>query len=139
MPRIHFTLLTAGKGFRQFPTKGSVGSIKRDRTAFSPTHEPDGRRTLSVQADITGSTLRLILRLDSLHLGAQQVGARTYAFSYFRSSSSPMATPEIVPSNSPVIVKSSGVPEALNNTTFTIAVDVRAPDAPLKRPVPPVI
>jgi len=42
-------------------------------------HEPDGRRTLSVQADITGSTLRLILRLDSLHLGAQRVGARAFA------------------------------------------------------------
>jgi hypothetical protein len=43
--------------------------------------EPDGRCTLSVQADITGSTLRLILRLDSLHSGAQRVGARAYAFS----------------------------------------------------------
>ena len=44
-------------------------------------HEPDGRRTLPVQADITGSTLRLILRLDSLHLRAQRAGARANAFS----------------------------------------------------------
>ena len=103
--------------------------------------EPDGRRTLSVQADITGSTLRLILRLDSLHLGAQRVGARAYASSYCRSScpSSPMATPETVPSNSPVSVPSTTPPEALNNTADNIAVNVRAPDAPLKRPVPPVI
>src|SRR2546427_10620311 len=104
-------------------------------------HEPDGRHTLSVQADITGLTLRLILRLDSLHSGAQRVGARAYASSYRRSScpSSPMATPETVPSNSPVSVPSTTPPEELNTTGVNIAVNVRVPDAPLKRPVPPVI
>jgi hypothetical protein len=43
-------------------------------------HKSDGRRTLFVQAEITESTLRLILQLDSLPLGAQRVGARAYAF-----------------------------------------------------------
>ena len=104
-------------------------------------HEPDGRRTLPVQADITGSTLRLILRLDSLHLGSQRPEARAYGFSYRRAScpSSPMAAPETVPSNSPVSVPSTTPPEALNNTGNNVAVNVRAPDASLKRPVPPVI
>ena len=103
--------------------------------------EPDARRTLSVQADITGSALCLILRLDSLHCGAQRVGAGACACSYCRSSCpySPLATPKTVPSNSPVFVRSSGALEALNNTGVNVAVNVRVPDAPLKRPVPPVI
>ena len=83
-------------------------------------------RTLSVQAGITGSTLRLILRLDSLHLGAQRVGARAYAFSYCRSSwrSSSAATPETVPVNSPVAAKKTGLLEASANTGFTVSVNV---------------
>jgi hypothetical protein len=103
-------------------------------------HEPDGRRTLSVLADITGSTLRLILRLDSLHLEGQRLGARAYAFSYCRPSCpSPPATPETVPVNSPVEAKKTGFPKASANTGTTISVKVRLPDAFLKRPVPPVI
>ena len=74
-------------------------------------HERDGRRHLP------------ILRLGSLHSGAQRVGARAYAFSYCRSSwrSSSMATPETVPVNSPV-TKSAGALEALSNTGVIVAV-----------------
>jgi hypothetical protein len=43
-------------------------------------HQPDGHRALAVQAVITGSTLRVILRLHSLQLGAQRVGARNSLF-----------------------------------------------------------
>lgn len=102
-------------------------------------HEPDGRRTLSVLADITGSTLRLILRWDSLHSGAQRAGARAYAFSYCRSSCpSPLATPETVPVIVPVGAKKTGLPNLSNNTGTFNSVKVRKPDAFLKRPAPPV-
>jgi hypothetical protein len=62
-------------------------------------------------------------------------------FSYCRSfgPSSPMATPETCPANSPTFVKSTGALESLNNTADTVEFNVRVPDAPLKRPVPPVI
>jgi len=64
-----------------------------------------------------------------------------YAFSYRRPScrSSSMEAPEIVPSNSPVFVKSWAPPEALNNTGLNAAVNVSVPEASWKRPVPPVI
>src|SRR5438552_1721256 len=41
-------------------------------------HAPDGGHTLSLQAEITGSTLRLILRLESSYLGARRGGARAF-------------------------------------------------------------
>jgi hypothetical protein len=62
------------------------------------------------------------------------------SFSYLRSSGpSPMATPEIVPSNFPVLVRNWAPPAALNNTGITVAVNVRVPDARFKRLVPRVI
>lgn len=78
---------------------------------------------------------------DSLHLGVPRPGARAYASSYRRAScpSSPVAAPTTVPSTSPVFVESGAPPEALRNTGITVAVNVSVPDAPLKRPVPPVI
>ena len=53
--------------------------------------------------------------------------------------SSSMATPETVPVNSPVAAKKTGLLEASANTGSTVSVNVRMPDASLKRPVPPVI
>ena len=47
--------------------------------------------------------------------------------------------PETDPSITPVSVKSAGALEALRNTALIVAVKVREPDAPSKRPVPPVI
>src|SRR5260370_13788223 len=47
-----------------------------DHRALILRSNPKPSRTLSVQADITGSTLRLILRLDSLHSRAQRRGVR---------------------------------------------------------------
>ena len=98
-------------------------------------------RPLSVQADITRSSLRLILRFNWLPLGAQRVVARAYAFSYRRPSwrSASAATPETIPVNSPVEAKKTGLLEASANTGSTVSVKVRTPDAFLKRPVPPVI
>jgi hypothetical protein len=105
-------------------------------------HEPDGRRILLVPADITGSTLRLILRLDSLHLREQRPGARASASSYRRSSwrYSPSATPKTVPVMVPVGAKKTGVPNLSNATGRFNSVKVRMPPvAFLKRPFPPVI
>jgi hypothetical protein len=63
---------------------------------------------------------------------------RTYVPSYCCSSwrSSSGAALTIVPSNSPVFVNSAGALEALRNTGAMVAVIVRLPDAPVKRPVP---
>jgi hypothetical protein len=104
-------------------------------------HKTNGRRTLPVQAGITGSTRRLILQLDSSHLRARRAGARAYAFPYCGSSSrsSSAATLETVPVICPVSAKKTGLLEASANTGFDISVNVRMPDAFLKRPVPPVI
>jgi hypothetical protein len=123
--------------------KGHLCNNRRTM-CFVAAYEPDGRRTLSVQADITGSTLRLIP--DSpIGLGALGANKRSkehahMPFSYCRSScrSYSGATPETVPVNSPVSVSSTTRPAALNNTGVKIAVNVTRPDAPLKRPVPPV-
>ena len=89
-------------------------------------HQPDGRRTLSVQADITGSTLRLILRLDSLHLEAQASRSTRICVSL-----SPLVLaflvygrPETVPSISPVSARSAGALAALRNTALIVAVPV---------------
>lgn len=46
---------------------------------------------------------------------------------------------EIVPVNSPVAAKKTGLPRASDATVSTVSVIVRRPDACLKRPVPPVI
>jgi hypothetical protein len=51
----------------------------------------------------------------------------------------PYGAPTTVPSNSPVLVKSWGELEASNTAGVHVEVDVSVPDAPLKRPVPPVI
>ena len=61
--------------------------------------------------------------------------------SYCRSSwrSSSLATPETVPVNSPVLAKKTGLFEASAKTGTFVSVNVRVPDASLKRPVPPVI
>lgn len=48
-------------------------------------------------------------------------------------------TPEIVPVNSPVAAKKTGLLRASVNALTTVSVIVRTPDASLKRPVPPVI
>jgi hypothetical protein len=45
----------------------------------------------------------------------------------------------IVPSNSPVFVRSAGAFAAFRNTGAMVAVIVRLPDAPAKRSVPPII
>lgn len=50
-----------------------------------------------------------------------------------------LSTPEIVPLNTPVAAKKTGLPRASDATVSTVSVIVRAPDACLKRPVPPVI
>ena len=50
-----------------------------------------------------------------------------------------MATPETDPVNSPVAAKKTGLFEASAKTGSTVSVNVRVPDASLKRPVPPVI
>src|SRR5215472_1591502 len=93
-------------------------------------YQPHDRCTLPVQADIT----------DQLSVcGAQR--ARQDALSYCRSSSrsSSIAAPKTVPSNVPVFVKSLTLLSAANTTGVNVEFNVRAPDAPLKRPVPPVI
>ena len=54
------------------------------------------------------------------------------------SSSSPLAIPKTVPSNFPVFVNSAGALAALRKTGAMVAVIVRLPDAPVKRPVPPL-
>ena len=46
---------------------------------------------------------------------------------------------EIVPVNSPVSVKKTGLLKASPNMGVAVSVSVRTPDAPWKRPVPPVI
>jgi hypothetical protein len=73
--------------------------------------------------------------------GSTATRSTRIAFSYRRSSgpSSSWPSPRTVPSNSPVFVKSAGALEALRNTGAMVAVIVRLPDAPVKRPVPPVI
>ena len=60
--------------------------------------------------------------------------------SYCRSSwrSASRATPETVPVNSPVAAKKTGLFLASANTGTAVSVNVRVPDAFLKRPVPPV-
>jgi hypothetical protein len=60
--------------------------------------------------------------------------------SYCRSSwrSASLATPETVPVNFPVAEKKTGLLRASANTGTTVSVNVRTPDASLKRAVPPV-
>jgi len=53
--------------------------------------------------------------------------------------SSRMATPEMVPSASPVIVKNAGELALSYNNACNVAVNTRLPFAPSNRPVPPVI
>ena len=67
----------------------------------------------------------------------EQEDMSSYCCSSCRSASP--HTPETVPVNTPVFVKSTGALEALNNTGDTVEVNVRVPEALLKRPVPPVI
>jgi len=101
---------------------------------------PHDRCTRPVKADTTGSTLRVILRLDSCTLGYNEQ-EHTLCLPYCRSFwlSSSVAAPEIVPVNCPVLVKSTAPLESLNNTGDVAPVNVSVPDASLKRPVPPVI
>jgi len=65
------------------------------------------------------------------------IDSRSYRHSSLRSSS--MATPKIDPSNVPVFVKSLALLSAASTTGVNVEFKVRAPDAFLKRPVPPVI
>ena len=46
---------------------------------------------------------------------------------------------KLFPQTPPTSVPSTIPPEELNTAGVNIAVNVRAPDAPLKRPVPPVM
>jgi hypothetical protein len=89
------------------------------------------------------STSADVLRLisDWTRCTQERSDGSTRILFYCRSSCrfSSMAAPEIVPSNSPVFVKNGAPPEARNNTGINVAVNVSVPDAPLKRPVPPVI
>ena len=50
-----------------------------------------------------------------------------------------MATPETVPVTSPVLAKKTGWFKASAKTGTFVSVNVRVPDASVKRPVPPVI
>src|SRR5262249_13807169 len=100
-------------------------------------HQPDSRRascreTLRDQLSAPDSK-RLLARVRRL-----EAGGLSYCRSSWWSSSS-SAVSKIVPSNSPVFVKSAGALEALRNTAAMVAVIVRLPDAPAKRPVPPLI
>ena len=52
---------------------------------------------------------------------------------------SPIGTPETVPVNWPVTAKKTGLFKASAKTGTVVSVNVRVPDAFLKRPVPPVI
>ena len=85
--------------------------------------------TVAHRAGITGSTLRLILRVDLLHSGAQRGSAHMplpiaarfpHALLHLRR--------KLFPQTPPVLVKSTAELGALNTTGVHVAVDVRVPD-----------
>jgi hypothetical protein len=91
-----------------------------------------GGAARAARANCTNTTSALACSTFTLE------GVFSYCPSSSRSSSSTRA-PKINPSNFPVFVKSAGALEALRNTTARVAVILRLPDAPVKRPVPPLI
>jgi hypothetical protein len=74
---------------------------------------------------------------DSTQERNDQENMSSYCRSSWRSAS--LATPETVPVNFPVAAKKTGLLRASANTGTTVSVNLRTPDASLKRPVPPVI
>ncbi len=125
------------------PRRSAVNAPNPDSTGRSPFPGPVHQHRCAV-SPLTSLMIaapcqcRQTLLINSV-CGAQR--ARHDALSYCRSSSrsSSMAAPKTVPSNVPVFVKSLTLLSAANTTGVNVEFNVRAPDAPLKRPVPPVI
>ena len=118
-----------------FPT---AAGMSRDSTELFPSFRPRSFPTDIRDGDRRELREPSVFAMDARPERAQRSRNMT---SYCRSSwrSASLATPETVPVNSPVAANKTGLLRASANTGTTVSVNVRTPDASLKRPVPPVI